>query len=132
MNTKTLEILVQQRVCYKLAFLQGSRAGHTMLDLEYEVARVANRLLIETGFNRTLWTRVYRNRVFVYNLPTRRAVLELGCISEYTGKVDTNGHRLFKGFELVVMGGIHNNSVADDLNDLLVVQPIKRRVKQYA
>lgn len=113
-----------------MTFLRGNRAGHTMTDLNYEVARVANRLLIELGLNHALWSRVYRGRVFVYNIQSRRAVLELGCITSPTGRTDQNGDSLYSGFELYVMGGIYNKFVTDDLMKLTVAsKPFNRRVQ---
>ena len=124
--------MVEQRVCYKLAFLRGKRIGHTAADLNYEVTRQANRLLIEAGLNHALWCRVYRTRVFMYNIQTRRAGLELGLVTNYTGRSDANADRLYRGFELVIMGGIYNQYVTDDLITLTVSKPLKEREYQYA
>lgn len=131
MNTKTYKTVLEQRVCYKLAFLRGKRAGHTMPDLNYEVTRQANRLLIELGLNHALWCRVYRTRVFMYNIQSRRAVLELGLVTNYTGSSDANDDRLHRGFELVIMGGIYNYRVTDDLIKLTVSNKPIEREKQY-
>lgn len=126
MNTKTLETVVQARVCHKLAFLRGDRAGHTMGDLNREVSRQCNRVLIEQGLNGSLWSRQYRDRVFIYHMKTRRAMLELGIVTSPIGN-DRDGVPLYKGFELVIMGGIYNQVVTDDLVSYTVAQPLKRR-----
>lgn len=124
---------MQQRVCYKLTFLRGEKSGHSLADLNYEVARVANRYLIELGLNHALWTRVYRGRVFVYNINTRRAVLELGCDTTLINDPVDPQDRLYSGFALVIMGGIHNKYVTDDLMKLTAIRHNnQRRVKQYA
>jgi len=104
-----------------------------MTDLNYEVARVANRLLIELGLNHALWCRVYRGRLFMYHNDTRRAVLELGLITTPTGSTE-GGEPLYSGFELHVMGGIYNRRVADDLMTYTTApkQFVKKRSFQHA
>lgn len=68
----------------------------------------------------------------MYNIQSRRAVLELGLVTNYTGRSDANDDRLYRGFELVLMGGIFNYRVTDDLTKLTVPKHISERTKQYA
>lgn len=131
MNTKTFQLIIQQRVSLKLKYLRGDEIGHTQDELHREVARVVNRFLIEEGLNHSLWSRVYRNRVFLYNINTRRAVIELGCDTNPVG-TSRDGRRLFSGFELHLFGGIYNKPVPTDLMTLANQNDNTRREKQYA
>ncbi len=110
-------------MCYKLAHA-GSR--FTLNDLNYELTRVTNRYLIETGNNKVFWSRVYRDRVFIYHMQTRRAVLELGVDTVYNGSTAPDTERVHKGFTLVILGGIHNQPLRRDLSDYANVKPLNK------
>lgn len=117
MNTKTEDyrLTIQRRMCDQLRTLSGR--GVARRDLNHLLVRTSNAWLLETHLNRSLWTRIYKTRVFIYNIETRRAVVELGVISSPTDRTDSNGDTLFTGFELYLMGGIYNKRVFDDLFD---------------
>lgn len=115
MDTTLFQSQVQQRVRLGLGKLCGNRDGFTLTDLNHWVVRCANGILLERRLNHTLWTRIYRDRVFVYNIKTRRAVLELGCISDKTERTNQDGKPLLTGFSLYIMGGIYNKPVCGNL-----------------
>lgn len=120
MKTNTFRLIVQQRVCRKLIQLQGDApSGCTLDDLNYVTTRVCNELLIELGFNQCLWARVYKNRVFIYDIASKRAVIELGIIAtphELTAGV---GARQYTGFDLMLLGGIYNRRVTPHIENLM-------------
>ena len=128
MNTNTFRLIVQARVCARLESLKGEQSGYSHRDLNYEVTRVCNGLLIELGLNKRLWSRVYKNRVFIYDIATRRAVIELGLIATAINDPVRADERLFTGFELHLMGGIFNKRLPRDLDSLLVSKQPYRRV----
>lgn len=117
MNTKTelFKIVVQHRLCDHLR--KSGVHNLTQRDFNRETVRVANKWLLETKLNRSLWTRIYKTRVFIYNIETRRAVVELGIVTRPTNQTDGNDEVLRNSFELYLMGGIYNKRVRDDLFD---------------
>ena len=129
MNTNTFRLIVQSRVCAKLDLLKAGRVGFSHRELNYEVTRVCNGFLIELGLNKRLWSRVYKNRVFIYDIRTRRAVIELGIISTQINDPEDATERLFSGFELVLLGGIFNKRVPRELETLLIRKQPYRRVQ---
>jgi hypothetical protein len=112
MNVNDFHQTVQQRSCWWLKDIIDARGGYTERDVMHVVTRTANSVLIENQMNRMFWTRQYKNRLFVYKIETRRAVLELGCEA-----VRRDRERFVNGFVLHLFGGVYNNRVRKDLND---------------
>ena len=108
MNTVAFHQQLEHRVCLEVL----KTTGVDQKTLNYLVVRQSNGLLLQRRLNRELWTRVYGNRVFIYNIKANRAVIELGCIG-----INAKGESLFSYFVLYTMGGIYNNKVRDNLLD---------------
>lgn len=112
MNTTSFHQIVEHRVFEAV----DKTDGVNQRELNQLVVRQSNGLLLERRLNRSLWTRIYKNRVFIYNINTNRAVVELGCIG-----IETDNPPLYGFFVLYMMGGIHNNKVRDNLLDYVRV-----------